>query len=180
MKTLLLGMGNPILSDDAVGIRLATEIGQRLAGTPNLTVYPDCSVGGLELLDVLCGYDRAIIIDAIRTVGGEPGQWHGLDACTFRDTLHLTNIHDANFATALELGRRLGMPLPPPARIHIFAVEARDITTFSERMTPGLERQLPILTDTLCLEICRLLARRPPRAVTKALTTCRQAPRISS
>ena len=74
MKTLLLGMGNPILSDDAVGVRLAADIGDRLLGRPASTVRADCSVGGLELLDVLAGYARVIVLDSIRTAGGVPGR----------------------------------------------------------------------------------------------------------
>jgi len=157
MKTLLLGMGNPILSDDAVGLRLAADIGQRLAGFPDLTVQSDCSVGGLELLDVLSGYARVVVFDSIQTVGGLPGQWHGFDATALCDTMHLTNVHDANFATALELGRRLGMPLPEPSAIHIFGVEVTDTSTFSERMTPALEACFPALADAIFAETCRLM-----------------------
>jgi hydrogenase maturation protease len=157
MKTLLLGMGNPILSDDAVGLRLAADIGQRLAGFPGLTVHADCSVGGLEILQVLAGYSRAIIVDSIQIIGGVPGRWHAFRASDLRETLHLTNVHDANFATALELGRRVGMPLPKPARIHILAVEVRDVLTFSERMSPELEGCFAALAETLFAEVQRLL-----------------------
>jgi hydrogenase maturation protease len=158
MKTLLLGMGNPILSDDAIGIRLAADIGDRLRGYAGLTVRADCSVGGLEVLDVLAGYAHAIIIDSLQTVGGVPGRWHAFDADALRETLHLTNVHDANFATALELGHRLGLPLPAPACIHILAVEVRDVVTFSERMTPQLETRYPAIRDGLLREVRRRLA----------------------
>ena len=173
MKTLLLGMGNPILSDDAIGPRLAVDFARRLAGFPGLTVRPDCSVGGLELLEVLAGYARAIVIDAIQTVGGMPGRWHAFDARALRETLHLTNVHDANFATALELGWRLGMPLPPASRIHIFAVEVKDIVTFSEQMTPVLEEHFPTLADAIFAEVHRLLARSSARASVQALLGCK-------
>ncbi|MBN2575406.1 MAG: hydrogenase maturation protease [Deltaproteobacteria bacterium] len=157
MKTLLLGMGNPILSDDAIGIRLATDLAQRLLGYPGLTVRADCSVGGLEVLDVMAGYSRAIIIDSIQTVGGVPGQWHAFDAEALRETMHLTNVHDANFATALELGHRLGIRLPKPSDICVFAVEAEDTVTFSERMTPALEARYPALLDEILRATRRLL-----------------------
>ena len=157
MKTLLLGMGNPILSDDAVGVRLAGDFERTLRDVPGLDVVPDCSVGGLNLLDVLRGYQKIVILDSIRTEGGTPGAWYRFTAGALRETLHLTNIHDANFATALELGRRLGIPLPEPDEIHIFAVEVEDNLTFSERMTPTLEAAYPVLAPALLAEVQKLL-----------------------
>jgi hydrogenase maturation protease len=158
MSTLLLGMGNPILTDDAVGVRLATDFARRLEGFPDLAVEADCSVGGLNLLDVLSGYSRAIVLDSLRTVGGEPGRWYAFDADALRETMHLTNVHDVNFATALELGHRLGLPLPRPSAVHIFAVEVLDVMTFSEQMTPALENGYPLFAAEIFREVERLLA----------------------
>ena len=138
MKTLLLGLGNPILTDDSVGIRLATDVAARLGGRPGVDALPDCPVGGLALLDVLSGYDRVIVLDSIRTAGGVPGDWHRFTAESLRETIHLSNIHDANFATALELGRRMGRPLPSDREIHILAVEVEENATFGEALSPRL------------------------------------------
>jgi hydrogenase maturation protease len=137
MKTILLGLGNPYLCDDAVGIRLAGDFRPELESTPDLDIIEECTAGGLEILDVLRGYDRAIVLDSIQTSGGAPGTWYHFGPDALRATLHLANIHDANFATALELGRRTGMQLP--GEIHIFAVEVQENRTFSETMTPVLE-----------------------------------------
>jgi len=101
MKTLLIGMGNPILSDDAVGVRLATDFKNRLDGTPGLDVMEECSVGGLNILEIVAGYDRLIVIDSIKTVDGIPGTWYRFDASSLRETMNLNNVHDANFAMAM-------------------------------------------------------------------------------
>ncbi len=143
MRTLLVGMGNPFLCDDAVGVRLARALAPHLGQLPDLDLIEECSVGGLDLLDLLRGYERAIVLDSLRTVGGVAGDWHHFDAEALRGTVHLAGIHDANFATVLELGRRLGVPLPEPKDIHVFAVEVEDDLTFSERMSPALERRFP-------------------------------------
>jgi hydrogenase maturation protease len=143
-------------------------------------VRADCSVGGLEVLELLAGYARAIIIDSMQTAGGVPGRWHAFDGDALRDTMHLTNVHDANFATALELGRRLGMPLPPASRIHIFAVEVKDTITFAERMTPVLEEGLAMLADAIFSEVCQLLALPAPSPRARPLPKCEPLARISS
>ena len=159
MKTLLLGMGNPILTDDAVGVRLARDLAARLDRTPALDVVPECSVGGLNLLDVLAGYERAVVLDSIRTADGVPGDWYRFTAAGLRDTLHLRNVHDVNLATALELGRRTGMHLPRDENIHIFAVEIEDGATFGEALSPALEAAYPELLATLADEVGSLLGR---------------------
>jgi hydrogenase maturation protease len=68
-RTLLLGMGNPILSDDAIGIRLAGRLKERLKDIPGLDMVEDCSVGGFNLLEIIEGYGRLIVLDSIRTAG---------------------------------------------------------------------------------------------------------------
>jgi hydrogenase maturation protease len=157
MRTLLLGMGNPFLSDDAVGVRLARELKPQLTAYPNLEIVEECSVGGLNLLDVLRGYGRVVVLDSLQTVGGVAGAWHYFDAGALRETAHLTSLHDANFATALELGRRLGVPLPESKDVHIFAVEVEDNVTFSERMSAALERGFPAYSKAITRRVRTLL-----------------------
>jgi hydrogenase maturation protease len=157
VKTLLLGMGNPILRDDAVGIRLAADIGQRLGKVPGLDVVAGCSAGGLELLPVIQGYARLIVFDSIRTRGGTPGTWYRFTAADLQETMNLTSVHDTNFATALELGRRLGQDVPAADMSHIFAVEILDNMTFDDRMTPVLERAYPEYANAILAEVDTLL-----------------------
>jgi len=146
MKTLILGMGNPILSDDGIGIHVARAL-QGMVNQEKVTVT-ETSVGGLNLLDLLVNFDRAIIIDAIQTVGGKVGQIYRLDPEVFNTTRHASTPHDVNFATALELGKKLGLALP--RQIDIFAIEVADVTTFSEKCSPEVERVVPV-----CVEMVR-------------------------
>jgi hydrogenase maturation protease len=157
IKTLLLGMGNPYLSDDAVGIRLVRDFSRRLRSAPDLEVIEECSAGGLNLLDLMEGFTRLIVVDSIRTRGGIPGRWYRFTAEKLRETMNLSNIHDANFATALELGRRLGMTIPSENETHIFAVEIIDNLTFSEQLTDDLERSYPAYSKEIFREIRSLI-----------------------
>jgi hydrogenase maturation protease len=157
-RTLLLGMGNPILSDDAIGIRLAEAVSHRLGRCPDLDVVAECSIGGLNLLDVIAGYDRLLVFDSIKTKRGAPGCWYRFDASSLRETMNLRNVHDTNFMTALELGRAMGMRLPSDDDIHVFAVEIADNQTFSERLTPSLRRALPGIVEEMLCEVRVVLA----------------------
>jgi hydrogenase maturation protease len=148
MKTLVLGLGNPILTDDGVGIRVAKELERRL--DHEATVL-ETSLAGLDVLDLLAGYDRAIIIDAIQTVGGRAGQIYRLDPEAFGATRHAASVHDVNFATALELGKKLGLALP--SRIDIFAIEAADTSRFSEECTPEVTEAIPLCVEMIVDEL---------------------------
>jgi hydrogenase maturation protease len=139
MKTLVLGLGNPILSDDGVGIRVAHEVSNQL-NNPHVTVA-ETSAAGLSLLDSIVGYDKVIIIDAIQTKEGQVGQIYRMGSEDFSLTKHLSSPHQINLVTALELGKMLNLAMPQ--EISIFAVEARDITTFSEECTPEVEQVIP-------------------------------------
>ena len=139
MKTLVLGLGNPILSDDGVGIRVAHEVGNQL-NNPHVTVA-ETSAAGLSLLDSIVGYDKVIIIDAVQTREGHAGQIYRMGLQDFSSAKHFSSPHQINLVTALELGKMLDLAMPQ--KITIFAVEAKDITNFSEKCTPEVERAIP-------------------------------------
>lgn len=147
-KTLILGLGNPILRDDGVGPRIAMELEGKLDG--NVTIAETC-MAGLNLLDILAGYDRAIIIDAIKTEDGEPGRIYRLGIEDFKDTCHAASTHDVNLATALELGERLDMSLP--RRIDIVAIEVADTGCFGEELTPEVAAAVPACVEMIIKEL---------------------------
>ena len=139
MKTLVLGLGNPILTDDGVGFAVVEEVKERLP-TADVTVS-QASVGGLSLLELVVGYDRVVIIDAIRTAGGKPGEIQHLSPDDFRGSIRAASTHDVDLATALELGRQLGMDIP--GEIVILGIEAVDVETFGEELTPSVAAAVP-------------------------------------
>jgi hydrogenase maturation protease len=138
-KTLILGLGNALLCDDGVGIYVAGELKNRV-DRPEVTVM-ETGVAGLSLLDLMVGYDKAIIIDAIQTTDGKAGQIYRLDPKVFDTALHTASAHGIDFPTALEFGRKLGLHLPQ--QIIIFAVEVSDVNTFSEECTPEVQKAIP-------------------------------------
>jgi len=139
MKTLVLGLGNLILSDDGVGIRVVQEV-EKQVKDPQITVA-EVAEAGLRLLDSIIGYDKVIIIDAVQTERGRAGQIYRMGPEDFSLTKHFSSPHQINFATALELGKMLNLAMPQ--KITILAVEAKDISTFGEKCTPEVEQAIP-------------------------------------
>jgi len=140
MKTLVLGLGNPLLRDDSIGLRVAQELRDQFEGDPDVEVGEDYW-GGLRLMERMIGFDRVIIIDAILT-NTEPGTIHLLSLDDI-PTQRSASAHDVNLPTALEFGRRVGAVLPPASKITLIGIEAADVQTFDETLTPELERALP-------------------------------------
>ena len=146
MKTLILGLGNPLVSDDSVGLRVAAELKQLLANRPEVDVDEEYW-GGLRLMERMIGYDRAIVVDAICT-GAPPGTIHQLTPDAI-PTQRSASAHDVNLSTALELGRRTEMHLPANENVLLIGIEAEDVLTFSEECTPAVREAVPRAVQTV-------------------------------
>lgn len=150
MKTLILGLGNPILTDDGVGVRVAEKIRASLPDTARIDVS-EVSVGGLALMEAMIGYDRVVLIDAIQVDGDPAGCVHRLtleDLRAISPTQHSSSSHDTNLITALEMGRRLGMALP--SEVVIYAISVENITEFGDELTPAVAASVPkVVVDIL-------------------------------
>jgi hydrogenase maturation protease len=156
MKTLIVGLGNPILGDDGVGWKVAEEVQKRMQNVecgvrnnsafhnPNSAIDVDCvSLGGLSLMEHLIGYEHAIVIDAIGT-GQHPigTAYHfRLDDLYDPTSGHTTAVHDVSLITALKMGRSMGAALPD--RIDVVAIESPYVYDFTEELTPPVAAAVP-------------------------------------
>lgn len=149
MKTLILGLGNSIRCDDGLGNRVAQVLEAKVRAS-EITAM-EANADGLALLDLLPGYDRAIIIDAIETPQGTPGQIYRLDKQELISYDYAPTTHNVGIGTALQLGTKLGIPLPE--EIIIFAVEVGDIISFSQELTPQVEEAIPRVVELILQEV---------------------------
>lgn len=145
VKTLIVGVGNPILSDDGVGIYAARMLLER--GLPGVSIE-ELPASGLELLDMVMGYDRVVIVDAIQTRGGVPGDHYVLREDDFKRTVHGSSPHGINIATALAMGRKI-VPDKMPREVFFVAIEAEDLTNVREGLTPKVSEKLPGIVDMI-------------------------------
>lgn len=152
MSTLIIGLGNPLLRDDAVGLHVARQVRAALGDREDVEVVEE-ACGGLRLMERMVGFDRAILIDAIRS-GRPPGTVLTLDPREM-PTQHSASAHDVNLPTALALGRRTGARLPADDRLSVIAVEADDVETFGETMTDPVEAAVPRAAERVLAELDR-------------------------
>lgn len=156
MKTLVIGLGNPILTDDGVGVKVAHAVKDSLTSYPrNDLTITEVGVGGLRLMEMMVGYDRVILIDAlIQDHGNQPGTIRRMtldDLRTISPTQHSASVHDTTLVTALEMGQRIGLPLPE--EIIIYAVEVENVLDFGEQPTPAVAEAIPRVTAAVLGEL---------------------------
>jgi hydrogenase maturation protease len=132
-RTLILGVGNPVLCDDGVGVQVAQRLEQQRL--PDGVIVAQGGSCGLGVLDLVAGFDRLIIVDAI-DIDEEPGAVLslGLDDLDRGVPVHFAAPHDVDLLTALKTGRRLEIEMP--SEVRIVAIQVQDVSTFSERCTP--------------------------------------------
>jgi hydrogenase maturation protease len=152
MKILVIGLGNPILGDDGVGWKVADAISKLLSPTACLhlkdegnQIEVDCaSLGGLSLMERMIGYERVIIIDSMETGGNTPGSVKVFPLAALENPRlgHSASTHDTSLLTALQTAQAMGMAVP--SRVHVVAIEAKNVYDFSESLSPEVERAVPI------------------------------------
>ncbi len=148
MKTLVLGLGNTILRDDGIGIYAVRALSDRLDGSVDCR---ESECAGLNLVEMLSGYERAIIVDSIELEGVAPGTVFRLEPDDLLITARLASLHDIDIVTALRLGRCLGFSMPQ--EVVIFAVQVEDARTLAEGCTDSVSMVLPALVEEIVAEV---------------------------
>jgi len=149
MKTVIIGLGNPFLTDDSVGIKVSQLLKEKICNDDIHIV--EVYAGGIRLLDVLENYDKAILVDSIKTSDGKPGDVYKLRPDDLESTNNVVSLHDMNLSTALELGSMINMHLPTVFKV--WGIEGLDFNNFGTVLTPEVEAAIPKVVDEIVEEI---------------------------
>jgi hydrogenase maturation protease len=159
MKTLIIGLGNPILGDDGVGWKIAQEFEKQLALTPGPSpklgegsVSVEClALAGISLMEHMIGYQRVILIDSLNTGQYPQGEIviFSLDSLADLTYGHSASAHDLSLKGALKLGRDMGADLPADENVTIVAVEAAHVYDFTEELSPEIAKVVPKAVETV-------------------------------
>ena len=134
---LILCLGNAIRSDDAVALHVARALA---ADPPAGATVTTSARAGLYLLDDMEGFDRVVVVDAVRTGGHPPGTVHALPL----EALHAPagpSPHAIGLPSALALARASGAPVPD--RVWLVLVEVEEMETVGEGLTPAVAAAVP-------------------------------------
>jgi hydrogenase maturation protease len=134
MRTLVIGVGNLLRTDDGVGIHVINRLSKL---HPEINTF-DAAMGSIEILEAMKGYDRVVIVDSIET-GVEPGTIYKVNLAIGEKPPVITHSHGTDLLTVLELGRQL-YDDEVPKEIILIAIEAEDTTTISDKLTKRVQK----------------------------------------
>ena len=156
MRILVLGLGNDIIADDAVGLLAVRRLkeawekaGDRDSGGPaerdSAEVrFVESSVSGVALLEDLADHDRALIVDAVVTGRAPPGAILELEPDDLGPVV-APSPHYAGLPELMTLARE--MQIPFPSRVKILAVEVVDPHTIGGPLSPAVDVALPAVVE---------------------------------
>jgi hydrogenase maturation protease len=136
MRTIVIGIGNLLRTDDGVGIHIINRLNKTHPKIETL----DAAMGSVEIIEGMRGYERALIIDSIVS-GAEPGTIFKVNLTGGEEPPTITQSHGTDLPTILRLGRQL-YPDEMPMQIFLLAIEAEDTTTISDKPTPKVEKAM--------------------------------------
>lgn len=148
-KTLVLGMGNTIRHDDGAGI----EVVRRVAANPDSAGVDikETDEAGLNLLDLLVGYKRLIIVDSIQTEDGKPGDISRFNLSDLKSSRRHQSSHNTGLRAVLALGESMKLPLPDEIIFYTIEIERGDV--FGEKLTEKVGEAVPRLAELISAEI---------------------------
>lgn len=124
LHVTVLGIGNSLMGDDAVGLHVVSKLAERLEGErfPGLRLEIADAPGGLDAVTHVLDRDRVIIVDAV-IAGGSVGQIIQFDADRIPSRQHMAfSLHGLNLADALNMIHQLYPHRTPPV-VRVVGVE---------------------------------------------------------
>ena len=160
-KTAVIGLGNRLLADEGAGLH-ALELLKEALESRNCREIDLVEAGtpGMNLLHQLEEREKIIFIDA-GNCGGNPGEFKRFkpDDVVSRKKLQNMSLHEFDLLGFLEFAGKLGMTRD--MEIVIYCIQPADMG-ISERLSPIVEKNLPLLVHELSNEIMTGTAGREP------------------
>jgi len=135
-RTVVVGVGNPLMGDDAAGLETARLVA---AAAPPEVELRESEAGGLELLDLLEGFDRAVVVDAMAGGPGEAGEVVEVELAASPGKAGASG-HSFGLLEGMEICRRMGLKMP--SEVRVFAVLVEGPFTFGAPLDEGLRGRL--------------------------------------
>lgn len=143
MRTLVLGLGNTLLKDDGVAVKIVDALKPVLV-SHNLDVKTS-SLSGLALLDEIIGYDRLIVVDAIQSHTHAVGEVFSVELTAFQNSACGTSPHYIGLPSLIHYCQRYGLGMP--REIQILGIEVDDPFTIDEKLCDKLEQEFDVLVE---------------------------------
>ncbi len=150
-STVVLGLGNPLMGDEGIGVYLIERLADSAVDYPSVD-FLDAGTGGLSVLHYIEGRRKAIIIDCA-FMDEKPGTIRRFtpEEVRSRKVLAHQSLHEADLMRIIEIARQLDQA---PEEIVIFGIQPQRVelvqglsTTLMERTDEYISRVLQELEE---------------------------------
>ncbi|RQD76226.1 hydrogenase maturation protease [Desulfonatronospira sp. MSAO_Bac3] len=146
-RTIVLGIGNPLLQDDRAGLEVARRVFELGLSVDTQELY----TVGFEVMDRLMSYDRAFIVDACR-LGNKPGTVMEVRIEDIFSSKSLASSHAITLGATLKTAYQL-FPDEMPGELRIFLIEVERIDEFTDIMSPCVDQAVQETVDIIASAI---------------------------
>jgi len=146
---LILGIGNILIKDEGIGVRVAEQM-MTMSLPPDVEVM-DGGTGGLDLLYAIEGRKKVIVVDAVKT-GSPPGtlfRFTDKDLGEKKGTLR--SAHGIDFSDVISASAYFKTK---PEEIVFLGIEPEDLGAGLE-LSPKIGKMIPVLINLVMKEIDR-------------------------
>ncbi|MCP4263451.1 MAG: hydrogenase maturation protease [Planctomycetes bacterium] len=146
---LIICLGNPLMRDEGIGIRLATELTDHLADNPDVEVM-DLGTGGFSVIHAIEGWEKIVFVDCA-IMGKPPGLIRRFtpEQVSSKKVRMRYSMHEGDLLNTIDLSRRLGQC---PDDIVIFGIEPMEISD-GQGLTSELENNIQHYVQTILEEL---------------------------
>ena len=144
-KAALVGFGNELHGDDAVGLIVARRIYDSLEDREAVDLLELCT-SDFGVMERLIGYGRAVIVEALVAEEAEVGTVTRVDLPESSGHCY-GSPHTGGFSAALGLARKLGLAVPAP--IAVYGIAIRQPPSFADGLSEELAARIPGIVETI-------------------------------
>jgi len=140
-RIVILGIGNVLLSDEGVGVHVASEIAKM--DLPSGVSVIEGGTDGFRLLNVITEADRLIIIDAVKG-GADPGSIYCFDIDEVRScpSGFKTSVHQIGILEVIDLSGLIGKT----PRTTVIGIEPKSLDMAME-LSPEIREKVPRIIE---------------------------------
>jgi hydrogenase maturation protease len=135
---LVLGIGNPLMGDEGVGIRIISIL-MRGFEFPSAVELMDAGTMGIGMLGVLKDREFVLVVDAIDGTGHPPGTVVLLSPQDLAPNQILHSLHDQKLVDVLEAAHVAGIAI----EAECLGVQIARIEQWVTDLSPEVEEALP-------------------------------------
>jgi hydrogenase maturation protease len=146
-KILILGLGNILLGDEGVGVRVVEQLANY--PLPESVEVIDGGTAGYELINVLEGREKVIIVDAVKAED-TPGSVYKLDTSFLEDDSSVQlSLHQIGLKSVLKMASL--MDINP--EVTLVGIIPKDYQNYNMGLSEEVEKAIPLVIETILKEV---------------------------